>query len=100
MDDISTKATPVNAVFWLCIAAPAGSNVCLSLGIRVSGHDFSRAVKGVKENWALAPASSVFEWELVHCVPVPWMLYSHHELAAKEFRTPGFEHPSAPVAFC
>ena len=40
-----TQSAPLDAVFWLCIAAPAGSNVCLSPGIRVSGHDFSRAVK-------------------------------------------------------
>src|SRR5271156_3911790 len=35
---------PALTAVMFCIAAPAGSNVCLSLGIRVSGHDFSRAV--------------------------------------------------------
>ena len=39
----------------LCIAAPAGSNVCLSLGIRVSGHDFSPAVDVPTNIRALAP---------------------------------------------
>src|SRR5271170_616163 len=43
----------------LCIAAPASSNVCLSLGIRVSGHDFIRAVERPTKNWALQAAEKL-----------------------------------------